>query len=103
MWIPAHGYLATQAGKPRFAHEMATADVTRVGGGPAGAELDRQIRDALAKRRFGAVMPTSDFFREEIAAGYEKRKGAPGLYQRKELYPVTGLSYRPTELLLRKP
>lgn len=103
VWVPAHGYLATRAGKPRFAHEMAIADVVGIGGGPAGAELDRQLRDALKQRRFGAVVPTTAFLRTEIAAGYEKRRADPGFYRRKEFFPVTGVRYRPTELLLRKP
>jgi hypothetical protein len=56
VFIPAHGYLATKAGKKLYAHEMAIYDVCRNNDDEASMKLKEKIKEAFGNRDFAAVI-----------------------------------------------
>ncbi|MRG94134.1 glycosyltransferase family 39 protein [Polyangium spumosum] len=95
VWVPAHGHLPALAGKRPFAHEMAMQDILGIGGGPAGIALRNEIREALEARRFGAVLPDTDFYKKEINMFYARNERDKPLFSGRDFFPVTGLPTRP--------
>jgi hypothetical protein len=100
VYMPAHGYLASLAGKRSYAHEMAIGDVVGIGGGPPGAELRDEIRAALKQRRFAAVIVDTDFFKREIEESYRRKGNA--IASKDGLWPETGWHIRPRDLYVPK-
>ncbi|WP_437592405.1 glycosyltransferase family 39 protein [Sorangium sp. So ce1000] len=100
VFVPAHGHLATLAGKRPYAHEMAVADILGIGGGPAGADLRADIEKAIASKRFGAIVSDTDFFRKEIQRTYREDSKLFG--DKKAFWPVTGFRVRPERLYVPK-
>ena len=70
VYIPYHGYIARQAGKPSHAQLLATIDVLRVHD-TTSARLQADLDSAFARHRFSAViMEESDAFRLDSVAHY---------------------------------
>lgn len=69
--VPYHGYLSAMAGKATWAHEMAILDVLRGRPHPAREKLSQDIRNALAERRFEAVIIDQPWWLPELQASYE--------------------------------
>jgi len=103
VWMPAHGHLASLAGKRTFAHEMAMQDILGIGGGPAGKALAAEIRKTLADKRFAAVVPDTDFYKKEILQSYTPQSGKPALFRGRAFLPVTGMKTRPRGIYLQRP
>jgi 4-amino-4-deoxy-L-arabinose transferase-like glycosyltransferase len=101
VFVPAHGYLSTLAGKRTFAHEMALRDVLEAGvGGAPGEELRAELRKALAERRFGAVLADSWWSEATIEGFYVKRKEV--FTSEDAFWPITGYRLRPKGVYLPK-
>ncbi|WP_437613575.1 glycosyltransferase family 39 protein [Sorangium sp. So ce834] len=100
VFIPAHGHLATLAGKRSYAHEMAIADILGIKGGPAGAELRADIEKAILQKRFGAIFSDTDFFKKEIQQAY--RQEGKVFEDKKVFWPVTGFRVRPERIYVPK-
>ncbi|MGK3991632.1 glycosyltransferase family 39 protein [Sorangium sp. So ce136] len=100
VFIPAHGHLATLAGKRAYAHEMPIIDILGIGGGPAGVDLRADIAKAIEEKRFSAIIVDTDIFKPEIQRSY-RREGK--VFDDKKLFwPVTGHNVRPEWLYVRK-
>ena len=70
VYIPYHGYITRQAGKPSHAQLLATIDVLRVHD-TTSARLQADFNSAFARHRFSAViMEESDAFRLDSVAHY---------------------------------
>jgi hypothetical protein len=70
VYIPYHGYITRQAGKPSHAQLLATIDVLRVHD-TTSARLQADLDSAFAHHRFSAViMEESDAFRLDSVAHY---------------------------------
>lgn len=94
VFIPSMGYITTQAGKRAFAHEMAIIDVANVRkGNPAGRALSAAIDEALAKRRFGAVILNNDFHRRSTERSYKAI--GPAFAKKDVFWPVIATRTRP--------
>ncbi|WP_437489597.1 glycosyltransferase family 39 protein [Sorangium sp. So ce1014] len=100
VFIPAHGHLATLAGKRPYAHQMAIADIVGIGGGPAGADLLADIQKAISDKRFSAIFSDMDFFKKEIDLTY--RQNGKVFADKKVFWPVTGLRVRPERMYVPK-
>ncbi|WP_437281157.1 glycosyltransferase family 39 protein [Sorangium sp. So ce375] len=100
VFVPAHGHLATLAGKRPYAHEMAVWDILGIGGGPAGADLRADIEKAIASKRFGAIVSDTDFFKKEIQRAY--REDSKIFSDNKVFWPVTGFRVRPERIYVPK-
>jgi len=100
VFMPAHGYLSSLAGKRTFAQEMAMSAILGIDGGPPGYALKAEIVRALAEKRFGAVLTDTEFMRREIEQNYA-RKGDV-FRDRSVFYPITGMRTRPRSLYLRR-
>ncbi len=101
VFVPAHGYLSTLAGKRAHAHEMAMEDILGIGGGKPGAALLSELRRALREKRFAMIVPDTEWHRREIDESYRRQRDAildPGAF-----FPVTGMRTRPKGLYLPKP
>jgi hypothetical protein len=98
VWIPGHGYLASEVSGKSHAQTVAIGDVF-TGGGPQKADLVLSIQTALHDRRFSAVaMDYSDaVFLGELKQRYRKEPGDP-FTDRSVFYPVTGNRTRPKTL-----
>jgi len=95
--IPAHGYLAHQAGKAMFAHEIALLEVQgefSEGGFIRNPEFEASLRNEIAVRRFSAVIldgepqmwqPVFDTYESEPLAYPDDRT----------FLPITGMRTRP--------
>jgi len=94
IFLPHHGYLARRAGKREGAHTLAMDNVFLDDKGPARGALEREVREALAARRFGAAVIESDRrYAPWILEGYapsERLVEAPGAF-----WPVSGGRLRP--------
>jgi hypothetical protein len=70
VYIPYHGYIARQAGKPSHAQLLATIDVLRVHD-TTSARLQADLDSAFAQHRFSAIiMEESDAFRLDSVVHY---------------------------------
>lgn len=70
VYIPYHGYITRQAGKPSHAQLLATIDVLRVHD-TTSARLQADLDSAFAQHRFSAViMEESDAFRLDSVSHY---------------------------------
>ncbi len=98
VYVPAHGNLATLAGKTPFLHEQAAADVFNAGASAPQAELYAAIARAIREQRFAAIVLDGGFFRKEVAESYELN--GPVFAADNTFLPVTGFRTRPQELWL---
>ncbi|MBN2346312.1 MAG: glycosyltransferase family 39 protein [Candidatus Aminicenantes bacterium] len=99
--VPGHGFLTHMAGKRRFAHEVALKNLTRIDRGPVGAALEREVEQAIAGRRFAAlVLDTPNWFRPVLERGYEFRRAV--FPDRAHFWPVSGTRRRPNLIYLPK-
>lgn len=93
--VPQHGYLSALAGKVSFAHSMAVSDVLRAGSPADAARLTEQFHQAMASRRFGAVIADKidPWFEEDLNREY--RRGEAAVKDPGALWTVTGRHTRP--------
>ena len=96
IWIPYHGYLATQAGKSPQAHWMAVSDVlisTRAG--EVRIALQREVEDAILQQKYDLIVLSSRPFPDfpPITESYAEK--GPALTDRRALWPLTGMPRRP--------
>jgi len=101
IFAPHHGYLTRLAGKQGFAHTLAMDNVYLDDDGPARRDLEAGMVQALAEKRFAAVLLESDGrYGQAILTGYDIREplfSDPGVF-----WPVTGGRLRPEALCLPK-
>jgi len=101
IFVPHHGYLAHLAGKNGYAHTLAMDNVFLDDDGPARQDLQAGLVEALAARRFAAVVLESDGrYAPLILSAYEARERLfddPNVF-----WPVTGGRLRPEALCLPK-
>jgi hypothetical protein len=96
--VPYHGQLAAVAGKPAHGHQMAITDLYR--GGPREHDrFMRELKRAIAERRFGAIVLDGPRWERELLAGHYELAG-PLLTPEVELGPASGLRTRPRLLFL---
>jgi hypothetical protein len=94
-----HGYLARMAGKRSFAHGWAMTDVLWADHAGAGGVLESEVRDAIAARRFPALVldQTPHWFARDFAAFYVRRDDLP---DPAAFQPVSGARRRPSAIWL---
>ena len=93
--FPGHGYLLTLAGEQSTAHEMAVHDNLTGGTEEVKNLLQQNIREAIAERRFKAIILDHGWwFSAEVDAHYQQQV-APILTDNKVFWPVTGFQTRP--------
>lgn len=99
VFIPHHGYLARLAGKRAYAHTLAMDNLYLDDTGPARRDLEAEMRQALAEKRFGAVIMESDGrYGVAILNSYEAREA---LFDSPDVFwPVCGGRLRPEALCL---
>jgi hypothetical protein len=90
------------AGKHSYAHAMSIKDVATGGDEATRTGLDREIGQAIAERRFAAVVvSTDDILPESYLSRYYTRAGAvfpdPGVF-----VPVAGYPIRPESIYFPK-
>jgi 4-amino-4-deoxy-L-arabinose transferase-like glycosyltransferase len=62
IWIPAHGFLPTMAGKKSFAHAGSIGDVFKADRGPVAKKLYDEIVNAIGNQKFTAlILDKSDY------------------------------------------
>jgi hypothetical protein len=99
-----HGHLPTLAGKTTHTHRMGFNDVLRGDDEALRIDLEQQLRDALASRRFAAVVidrPWRDFFMEALEQSYES--AGPIFADPRVFWTVSGLRSRPASVYRPKP
>jgi hypothetical protein len=101
IFVPHHGYLTRLAGKRDYAHTLAMDNVFLDDDGPARRDLEAGLLQALAEKKFAAVLGESDGrYGEAIVASYavgERLFEDPDVF-----FPVTGGRLRPEVLCLPK-
>jgi len=101
VYCPRHGYLWAFAGKRSFAQEMAILDVLAGDRGTLKVTLAQEIRQALAAKKFAAIMDDGDwFFSAEIANSYQKQRRV--FADEQVFWPVAGFRTRPENVYLPK-
>ncbi len=94
IFAPHHGYLARLAGKSGHAHTLAMDNVFLDDEGPARRDLEAELLQALAEKRFAAVLLESDGrYGPAILNSYEVR--GPLFESDDVFWPVTGGALRP--------
>jgi hypothetical protein len=103
VFIPAHGYLATRAGKPPQVHFMALLDVLNAGEGPVERGMWATLRDSLRAHAWDAlILDRPNWLMDEaLAAGY--RPVASVFPDTTSMFPLTGNRTRPEVLLIPPP
>jgi hypothetical protein len=103
VFLPYDGYLAVLAGKRALAHGVAIRELQgHFGGRQRRVEVEEELRQALASRRFAAVLASRDskWLRAEIERYYVPR---PPILPEGVFYPVTGKRIRPDLLYEPRP
>lgn len=96
--VPSHPYLAARATGRGHAHAMAVGDLFYFGRGPILLELERDMREALCRRRFSAVVTNGTWrYEAELERHYDAR---PLDELGQAFWPVTGARTRPARLYL---
>ena len=97
--VPGHGFLPYLAGKPRYAHEVAVKNLTRIDRGPIKEKLEKEFNDALAARRFSAlILDKHDWLKPVLRRNYEF--SAALFPDPLVFWPVTGKKLRPNFIYL---
>jgi 4-amino-4-deoxy-L-arabinose transferase-like glycosyltransferase len=92
--VPGHGFLPYLAGKPRYAHEVAVKNLTRIDRGPVREKLEKEFNDAIAARRFSAlILDKHDWLKPLLRRNYEF--SAVLFPDPLVFWPVTGKKLRP--------
>jgi len=100
VYLPAHGFLPTYAGKKPYAHVTAIHDLLR-GKDTAAKELMLEgLRDAVCHKRFRAIFIDKDEFIVDISKDY--RMAGRVFNDNRAFWPVTGLEIRPEFLFVPK-
>lgn len=101
VFVPHHGYLTLRAGKRDFAHTLAMDNVYLDDDSDARRDLEAEMRQALAEKRFAAVLLESDGrYGVAILNSYDVREN---LFDSPDVFwPVTGGHLRPEALCLPK-
>lgn len=96
VWIPSHAWYSHLAGKRTFAHKMAIDDVLR--GDPEGEAIPLRlaIREAIASKRFAAVLVDDDFFEPDLKSHYAADKDP--FFATEGFYDPNGIHIRPKTL-----
>ncbi len=94
VFVPHHGYLARLAGKRGFAHTLAMDNVFLDDAGSTKRDLEQEMSQAIAGRRFAAVLLESDRrYADRITAEYPQCRR---LFDRTDVFwPVAGAGLRP--------
>ena len=99
--VPGHGFLPYLAGKPRYAHEVAVKNITKIDQGPVKLKLEKEIKEAIENRRFNAlVLDSPNWNRLLLNRNY---KFSRIIFRNpKQFWPVTGKRLRPNYIYLPK-
>lgn len=97
--MPCHGYLATLAGLRSFAHEMAIHDNLTGGREDVRRALTQEIRQAIAARKFQAIILDHEWWFSEDVKTYYQQQGQV-FEQHEVFFPVTGFRTRPEAIYL---
>ena len=99
--LPGHGFLPYLAGKPRYAHEVAVKNLTRIDRGPIRDKLEREFISAIAAKRFSAlILDKHNWLKPELQRHYEF---SGMVFTGKEVFwPVTGNRLRPSFIYVPK-
>ena len=100
VWIPYHGSLTAQAGKPSFAHWMAISDILESRRDSLRIGMQREIDEALRERRFGLIVQSTRPFGNmpDLTAFYVTRGAA--IEDRDAFWPVVGTERRTETLFM---
>ena len=103
VWIPGHGYLASLAGKESHAHLMAVIDVLRAAPRSRPVQLQQDIEQSFAARRFTAlVLDDNQAFEQHLGGLY--RPAARWFEPADRVFlPRSGAPLRPQTLWLPEP
>jgi hypothetical protein len=97
--VPSHPYLAARASGHAHAHAMAIADLLHLAPGPVGDALERDMRQALCRHRFSAVVTNGTWrYQPELLRGYGPPLPLPELGD--AFWTVTGARTRPSTLYM---
>jgi len=97
IFLPGHPYLLTRAGKASHAHFSALNEALNHGSPEVQRALASQIREALAQRRFSAlVLDSPEWFRPYVEPHY--RDAGPVFPDPTAFWPVTGARFRPERI-----
>jgi hypothetical protein len=95
--LPSHPYLAVRAGSPPHAHTMAIGNLLYFAGGPVGEALERDLRAALCRRRYSAVVTNGPWrYDAELERAYDAPRPLPELGD--AFWTVAGAATRPSVL-----
>ncbi len=99
--LPGHGFLPYLAGKPRYAHEVAVKNLTRIDNGPIAENLKREFAEAIAARRFSAlILDKHNWQKPELQRHYDF--SGMVFADKKVFWPVTGNRLRPSFIYVPK-
>jgi Dolichyl-phosphate-mannose-protein mannosyltransferase len=101
VYVPAHTYLSSLAGKRPFAHEMAMVDILGIDGKEPGAELRKELEETVKARKFAAVIADTGFLLKEMEGNYQRKSDPftdPDVF-----WPVTGMRTRPKTIYVPRP
>lgn len=93
--VPGHGFLPYLAGKPRYAHEVAVKNLTRIDSGPIAEKLNGEFAAAIASRRFSALILDKHNWQKPELQRYYEFSGTV-FADKKVFWPVTGNRLRPS-------
>lgn len=99
LWLPTQGWLVTGKSGHGAAHEMALQDVLRGPQSPVRTKLDQELKQALARGRWTAIVLDRPWYTQEMEKGYLRVDAPlpPG-----SLRPLTGMETRPTQFWLQR-
>jgi hypothetical protein len=101
IFLSRHGYMLALIGKRSFAQEMAIHDILSGDQGNTKFRLAREIRQAIAEKRFGAIIIDSEWwFSDAIDKYYEKQRRV--FDNERIFWPVTGYKTRPEFIYVPK-
>ncbi len=93
VFLPYHGYIPALAGKKTYAHYMAMDDILRAADDEIKDNLVDEIRAAIRRKQFSAIILDSPWFTEEIEESYTLSRG---IFDNADVFwPVTGMKTRP--------
>lgn len=99
--FPRHGYMLALADKQSFAQEMAIHDILTGDQGDTKVKLAREIRQAIAEKKFGAIVLDGGWwFSDDIEQYYEKQRRV--FDNDAVFWPVTGYKTRPEYIYIPK-
>jgi len=100
VYLPAHGFLPTYAGKKPYAHVTAVHDLLRGKDMELKAMMIEELKEAIHQKRFKAIFIDKDEFIVELSKDYRLVGRVFSDYQ--AFWPVTGLEIRPEFLFVPK-